>query len=217
MKLNASRIKKQWQALASFVVLDFFYLSSERVVLSVVVVYLWCFPWGRESRSGVVYFRLASSLPIVTRRRSIASSDRPVDRPVDLWALPSVFDVLALLALGVFLLAIAETSSSVQSIRIQKSRNTSDEEFAKKNGKEQCKRNEELRKRQPKVLRLASVDLERSDKNVRLQRQSPKKDAIEKTRSSLLCFGLHTRLEWLPKLTTGNQNMATKTLSESGE
>ena len=132
MKLNASRIKKQWQALASFVVLDFFYLSSERVVLSVVVVYVWCFPWGRESRSGVVYFRLASSLPIVTRRRSIASSYRPVDRPVDRWALPSVFDVLALLALGVFLLAFAETSSSVPSIRIQKSRNTSDKEFAKK-------------------------------------------------------------------------------------
>ena len=132
MKLNASRIKKQWQALASFVVLDFFYLSSERVVLSVVVVYVWCFPWGRESRSGVVYFRLASSLPIVTRRRSIASSYRPVDRPVDCWALSSVFDVLALLALGVFLLALAETSSSVQSIRIQKSRNTSDKEFAKK-------------------------------------------------------------------------------------
>ena len=32
MKLNASRIK-QWQALASFVVLDLLYLSSERVVL----------------------------------------------------------------------------------------------------------------------------------------------------------------------------------------
>ena len=136
MKLNASQIKKQWQALASFVVLDFFYLSSERVVLAVVVVYVRCFPWGRESRSGVVYFRLASSLSIVTRRgRSIASSYRPVDRPVDRWALPSVFDVLALLALGVFLLAFAETSSSVQSIRIQKSRNTSDKEFAKKKWK----------------------------------------------------------------------------------
>ena len=144
MKLNASRIKKQWQALASFVVLDFFYLSSERVVLSVVVAYVWCFPWGRESRSGVVYFRLESSLPIVTRRRSIASSYHPVDR----CALPSVFDVLALSALGVFLLAFAETSSSVHSIRIQKSRNTSDKEFAKKkNGKEQWKRNEELWKR----------------------------------------------------------------------
>ena len=60
MKLNASRIKKQWQALASFVVLDFFYLSGERVVLSVVVVYVWCFPWGRESRSGVVGASTAS-------------------------------------------------------------------------------------------------------------------------------------------------------------
>ena len=89
----------------------------------------------RESRSGVVYFRSASSLPIVTRRRSIASSYRPVDRPVDRWALPPVFDVLALLALGAFLLAFAETSSSVQSIRIQKSRNTSDKEFAKKKWK----------------------------------------------------------------------------------
>ena len=185
------------------------------MVLSVVVVYAWRFPWGRESRSGVVYFRLASSLPIVARRRSIASSYRPVDR----WALPSVLDVLALSALGVFLLAFAETSSSVQSIRIQESRNTSDKEFAKKNGKEQWKRNEELWKRQAiaKVLRLASVDLERSDKNVRFQRQSPKKDAIEKTRSSSLCFGLHTRLEWLLKLTTGNQNLATKTLSKSRE
>ena len=136
MKLNASRIKKQVQAFASFVVLDFFYLSSERVVLSVVVVYVWCFPCGPESRSGVVYFRLASSLPIVTRRRSIAPSYRPVDR----WALLFVFDALALSTLGVFLLAFAETSSSVQSIRIQKSRNTSDKEFAKKmersNGRE---------------------------------------------------------------------------------
>ena len=144
MKLDATRIKKKWQALASFVVLDFFYLSSERVVLSVVVVYVWCFPWGRESRSGVVCFRLASSLPIVTRSRSIASSYSPVDRPVDRWALPSVFGVLALLALGVFLLAFAETSSSVQSIHIQKSRNTSDKVFAKKNGKEQWKRNEDF-------------------------------------------------------------------------
>ena len=131
MKLNASRIKKQWQALASFVVVDFFYLSSKRVVLSVVVVYVWRFPWGRESRSGVVYFRLASSLPIITRHRSIASSYRPVDR----WALPSVFGVLPVSAPGVFLLAFAKTSSSVQSIRIQKSRNTSDKEFAKKKWK----------------------------------------------------------------------------------
>ena len=189
MKLNASRIKKQWQALASFVVLDFFYLSSERVVLSVVVVYVWCFPWGCKSRSGVVYFRLASSFPIVTRRRSIASSYRPVDRPVDRWALPSVFDVLALLALGVFLLAFAETSSSVQSIRIQKSRNTSDKEFAKKkNGKEQWKRNEELLKRQPKVLRLASVDLERSDKNVRFRDKVRRKMPLKKNSQQFTLF-----------------------------
>ena len=40
---------------------------------------------------------------------------------------------------------------------------------------------------------------------------------LEKTRSSLLCFGLHTRLEWLPKRTTGNQRLATKTLRESRE
>ena len=46
--------------------------------------------------------------------------------------MPSVFDVLALSPLGVFLLAFAETSSSVQSIRIQKSRDTSDKKFAKK-------------------------------------------------------------------------------------
>ena len=189
MKLNASRIKKQWQPLALFVVLDFFYLSSERVVLSVVVVCGWYFPWSRESRSGVVYFRSASSLPIVTRRPSIASSYRPVDRPVDRWALPSVFDVLALLALGVFLLAFTETSSSVQSFRIQNSRNTSDKEFCKKkNGKEQWKRNEELWKRQPKVLRLASVVVERSDKNVWFQRQSPKKDAIEKNSQQFTLF-----------------------------
>ena len=86
-----------------------------------------------------------------------------------------------------------------------------------KNGKEQWKRNKELWKQQPKVLRLSSVDLERSDKNVRFQRQSPKKGAIGKTRSSSLCFGLHTRLEWLPKLTTGNQNLATKIPTKSGE
>ena len=41
--------------------------------------YAWRFPWGRGS--GVVYrhFWLASSLPIVTRRRMIAPSYRPVD------------------------------------------------------------------------------------------------------------------------------------------
>ena len=52
------------------------------------------------------------------------------------------------------------------------------------------------------------------------QRLSRKWDAIgkkKKTRSGSLCFGLHTRLEWLPKLTTGNQNLATKTLSKSRE
>ena len=58
----------------------------------------------------------------------------------------------------------------------------------KKNGKEQWKRNEELWKRQPKVLRLASVDLERSDKNVRFQRQSPKTDAIEKNSQQFTLF-----------------------------
>ena len=81
------------------------FIFGERVVLSVANVYVWRFPWGHGS--GVVYFRLASSLPIVTRRRS-------------------VFDVRALSALGVFLLVFAETSLSVQSIHIQKSRNTSD-------------------------------------------------------------------------------------------
>ena len=45
---------------------------GERVMLSVAIVNAYRFPWGRWS--GVVYFRLASSLPIVTRHRSIAPS-----------------------------------------------------------------------------------------------------------------------------------------------
>ena len=73
------------------------------------------------------HFRL--SRDVDRSHRAIAPA---VARPVNRWALPSVFDVLALSALGVFLLAFAETSSSVQSIRIQTSRNTSDKEFAKK-------------------------------------------------------------------------------------
>ena len=194
------------------------------MVLSVVVVYVWCFPWGRESRSGVVYFRLASSLPIVTRSRSIASSYSPVHRAIA----PSIARSIAgpcRRSLTCLLFQHWESFSwplpkpaplcKVSAFRRVGIRAI--KSLQKENGKEQWKRNEELWKRQPKVLRLASVDLERSDKNVRFQRQSPKKDAIEKTRSSLLCFGLHTRLEWLPKLTTGNQNLATKTLSESGE
>ena len=74
----------------------------------------------------------------------------------------AVFDVLALSVLGVFLQVFAESSSSLQSLRIQKSGTTS--EYAKKNEKEEWKKNKEFWKRQSEVLRLASVDLERSDK-----------------------------------------------------
>ena len=80
--LNVSRIKKHWQAVASFVFLTSFIfgwqkgdaLCCDRV----------CVALSLGSRVGRGYFRLASlSLSIVTRRRSIS----PSYRPVDLWVL----------------------------------------------------------------------------------------------------------------------------------
>ena len=101
----------------------------------------------------------------------------PRRSPVDRWALPSVFDVLALLALGVFLLAFAETSSSVQSIRIQKSRNTSDKEFAKKKWKGAM---EEKRGTLEATAESAAVSVGRSGK-IRQKR------AVSETKSEERC------------------------------
>ena len=162
MKLNASRIKKQWQALALFVVLDFFCLSSERVVLSVVVVYVWCFLGVAIASRGRAlftsgwrhHFRL--SRDVDRSHQAIAPSIAGPCRPsltcllfqhweCFSWPLPKparLCKVSAFRRVGI---------RAIKSLQ-------------KKIGKEQWKRNEELWKRQLKVLRLASVDLERSEK-----------------------------------------------------
>ena len=97
-------------------------------MLFVAAVYVW---GGRVRVALSLALGVAGRVWFISSWRHHIRLSRDVDRSRPAIAPPiagpcHLRDVLALSALRDFLLVFAETSSSVQSVRIQKSRNTSD-------------------------------------------------------------------------------------------